>query len=176
MNDVFLTMQVTAPQFVYQTQTSIASINFCLMLIVGFAAELNCDLFQLLCSLRRALPSILLMDFCLQERDKSHKGKITVDQLEDIFRIYQAGPDFACMIMTSDQVELDEKLITKFTSGNSSYVTKEDFIKLATENKLLGTDYSNIEMHSRKFFFKAISSCTIFRYERCPRFWECYGR
>ena len=62
-----------------------------------------------------------------QERDKNLTGKITLEQLEDIFRIYQ--------------VELDDKIISKVTDECGD-VSKEDFVKIALENKLL--DFGNV--------------------------------
>ena len=64
---------------------------------------------------------------CFQERDKNQSGRITLEQLEDIFRIYQ--------------VDLDEKTIAKVTDERGE-VSKEDFVRIALENKLL--DFGNV--------------------------------
>lgn len=50
-----------------------------------------------------------------------------MEQLEDIFRIYQ--------------VDLDEKILARVTDDNSE-VSKEDFVRIALENKLL--DFGNV--------------------------------
>ena len=50
-----------------------------------------------------------------------------MEQLEDIFRIYQ--------------VELDDKIISKVTDECGD-VSKEDFVRIALENKLL--DFGNV--------------------------------
>ena len=50
-----------------------------------------------------------------------------MEQLEDIFRIYQ--------------VDLDEKTIAKVTDERGE-VSKEDFVRIALENKLL--DFGNV--------------------------------
>ena len=50
-----------------------------------------------------------------------------MEQLEDIFRIYQ--------------VDLDEKILARVTDDNGE-VSKEDFVRIALENKLL--DFGNV--------------------------------
>jgi len=67
------------------------------------------------------------LDEIFMERDKNQTGKITYEQLEDIFRIYQ--------------VELDDKTISKVTDDKGE-VSKDDFVKIALENKLL--DFGNV--------------------------------
>ena len=57
----------------------------------------------------------------MQEKDRNQNGKLTIEQVRDIYRIYK--------------VELDEKTLKKYFE-ESDELNKDDFIKLATETKL----------------------------------------
>jgi len=59
-----------------------------------------------------------------QERDKTQRGKLSLDQIQDVYRIYQ--------------VDFDIKFVSKYLNDDGE-VTKDDFIKIATETKL--TDF-----------------------------------
>ena len=79
-----------------------------------------------------------------QDRDKTQSGKISYEQLEDIFRIYQVRAKHFpphLIIETITQVELDEKAASKITDENGE-IAKEDFIKISQDSKLL--DFGNV--------------------------------
>jgi len=77
--------------------------------------------------LRREARRNAKLDDIFQDRDPTQSGKITWDQMVDIFRIYQ--------------VELDRKVEAKITDENGE-ISREDFIKFAHDNKLL--DFGNL--------------------------------
>ena len=56
-----------------------------------------------------------------QERDRAQRGKLSLEQLQDIFRIYQ--------------VELEPRAVNRVLDQEEE-ITREDFVKLATETKL----------------------------------------
>ena len=77
-----------------------------------------------------------------QDRDKSQSGRISYEQLEDIFRIYQVWSVWEVLgnnpVM---QVDLDERAASKITDENGD-ISKEDFVKIAQDSKLL--DFGNV--------------------------------
>ena len=81
----------------------------------------------------------------LQDRDKSQAGKISYEQLEDIFRIYQVYSAgffvFLLQFCTMYKVDLDDRAVSKITDDNGN-ISKEDFVKIAQDNKLL--DFGNV--------------------------------
>ncbi|XP_023330326.1 uncharacterized protein LOC111702786 [Eurytemora carolleeae] len=60
-----------------------------------------------------------------QDRDKNQNAHITFEQVQEIFRIYE--------------VEIDENTIKKYLDENEE-ISKPDFVKLATDLKLLDFD------------------------------------
>jgi len=76
---------------------------------------------------RREARRTAKLDEIFQDRDKNQNGKISFEQLEDIFRIYQ--------------VDLDERASNKITDDNGD-ISKEDFVKIAQDSKLL--DFGNV--------------------------------
>jgi hypothetical protein len=86
----------------------------------------------------------LLYSPVLQDRDRQQTGKISYDQLEDIFRIYQVRVRVVVqwwILLTCCQVDLDERAAAKITDDEGD-ISKEDFVKIAQDQKLL--DFGNI--------------------------------
>ena len=73
----------------------------------------------------------------IQDRDKSNTGKISFDQLGDIFRIYQVKTNaFNASNDVWDQVELNAVNVEKYLD-NQGWLTRDDFVKIAQDHKLL---------------------------------------
>ena len=77
--------------------------------------------------------------FLIQDRDKSNTGKISLDQLGDIFRIYQvwelSRTDQEFMSCWG-QVEVNAANVEKYLD-NQGELTRDDFVKVAQDHKLL---------------------------------------
>ena len=65
---------------------------------------------------------------------------MSLDQIQDIYRIYQVNFYIFFLFSSPDtsQVDFDIKFVSKYVNADGD-ITKDDFIKIATETKL--TDF-----------------------------------